>query len=463
MPLSFGQHQAEMTALRRCIFFPSFFVFFGKVAHAIHGIMFPYLLFGALVVSSAASISRVHIAGTTIQGREVAGSSEFLGIPFAKAERWKTPEDIAAADIASGTFNATTFGPCCPQIEAVFAPNQKEDCLNLNVFTKDPNAAALAPVLFFIHGGGGTTGCSAQSEPALYNGTNLIGRSPEPVVVVTVNYRLSVLSNLYLEDAIVDGLQARDWLSALRWVNKHISTFGGDPSRVTIFGQSMGANAVQQLAITPGGENLFHHFISESGTTSLATGYQNRSSADSTARKVAAQLNCTEAAPLDILACLNKLSAHDIQNGVGLAQLGNVVGGAMMPVYPTRAVEDGGSIRWVNGYHPINNQPHAFDYLHLLFAFDYLHLIICIWLLTSGCHFPHMDRRTSPSLTTMTMGWNDPDNFNLCASAAGQTAGPAVAAGYLAQVGAVLGVSCTGAVPVHTNHAVHSTHDALIM
>jgi para-nitrobenzyl esterase len=184
------------------------------------------LLFGALLGSAVASISIINVSGVTIKGKEVAGSSEFLGIPFAKAERWKIPEDIAVTDLAPDTFDATAFGPCCPQIDAVFAPNQKEDCLNLNVFTKDPHAKALAPVLFFIYGGGGTSGCSAQSEPALYNGTNLISRSPEPVVVVTFNYRLSVLANLYLEGAIVDGLQTRDWLSALRWVNKHISKFG---------------------------------------------------------------------------------------------------------------------------------------------------------------------------------------------------------------------------------------------
>ena len=81
-------------------------------------------------------------------------------------------------------INGTRFGPCCPQTAGIYAPDQHEQCLSLNVFAPHPppNASELAPVLFFIHGGGATTGCSAQSLPVLYNGSNLLARSALPAV-----------------------------------------------------------------------------------------------------------------------------------------------------------------------------------------------------------------------------------------------------------------------------------------
>ena len=193
-------------------------------------------------------------------GRATDYGTEYLGIPFATAARFQSPVDVALSHLPTN-FSATQFGPCCPQPPAVYVPSQSEDCLNLNVFTPQNNSTAeirsgdsgvesnLAPVLFFIHGGGGTTGCSAQSLPPLYNGTDLLSRSTTPVVVVTINYRLSVLGTLYIEGGIPDQLAIRDMLSALRWVQKYIHLFGGDSSRVLIFGESAGGNSVQQVCV----------------------------------------------------------------------------------------------------------------------------------------------------------------------------------------------------------------------
>ena len=294
--------------------------------------------------------------------------------------------DAEIAALPRGTtLDAAAFGPCCLQVPAVYAPNQAEACQNLNVYAPAAaDAANPAPVLFFIHGGGGTTGCSAQSLPALYNGTNLIAASATPVVVVTINYRLSVLANLYIEGGMPDGLQARDQMSALRWVQTHIGKFGGDPSRVLIFGESGGGNAVSQLSITPGADGLFHHFISESGTFPLATGYQNISTGNAAGRALASGLNCSQAAAADVVACLRALPAMTVQESARMAQLGIVVGvpGGLTPVYPFRAGT------------PI-----------------------------------------SASLKTATAGWNTPDIFVICGPEGSPTRKlPASAAeGYLAQ------------------------------
>jgi len=185
------------------------------------------LLLVLVALETATGDPMVNVSGKIILGVATASSSEFLGIPYATHERWGKPVDMLLADLAGDTLNATAFGPCCPQPAAVYAPNQREACLNLNVFTPHPLPVSIAPVLVFIHGGGGTTGCSAQSLPPLYNGTNLLSRSTEPVVVVTINYRLSVLASLYLEGAIADNLQSRDQISALRWVRANIASFGG--------------------------------------------------------------------------------------------------------------------------------------------------------------------------------------------------------------------------------------------
>ena len=360
------------------------------------------ILLLVLAAVGASRAPRLQVGRTTLIGKATRASTEFLGIPFATAERFGKPVD-AALGAVHGTLDATAFGPCCPQVAAIYAPNQQEQCLNLNVFAPKapPPPRGGAPVLLFIHGGGGTTGCSAQSNPPLYNGTNMLrrlaARGNSTAVIVTVNYRLSVLANLYLADgsggdaagdpagapALPDNLQVRDWTSALRWVRRHISAFGGDPSRVLIFGESAGGNAVQLLALAPGAAGLFQHVLSESGTFALATGFDNATTANAKSRAVAAHANCTQPVAADVLACLRARTAEEVQASAAMAQLAVVVGTEQVPRYPARSLAAGTGV--------------------------------------------------SAALQTVTAGWNTPDNFNLCASAAGRAAGPAQAAAYLAQ------------------------------
>ena len=170
-----------------------------------------------------------------------SGSCEFLGIPFATAQRLENPVDIASWD---DNFIATSYGPICPQtpgmLEMVFNMNSShmnEDCLNLNVFTpRIPTDGMSLPVLVWIHGGAYTNG--AGSIPC-YHGGSLASRE---TVVVTVNYRLGPLG--FLGDGNYGIL---DMLSALRWVKRNISAFGGNSDNVTIFGESAGGSAVLSL------------------------------------------------------------------------------------------------------------------------------------------------------------------------------------------------------------------------
>jgi para-nitrobenzyl esterase len=180
------------------------------------------------------------------------GSCEFLGIPFAAAHRLENPIDVPSW---SENFNATTYGPICPQTPGMLemalnmdASHMKEDCLNLNVFTpRTPTEGMSLPVLVWIHGGAYTNGAGSV---AWYHGASLASRE---TIVVTINYRLGPLG--FLGDGNYGTL---DMLSALRWVQRNISVFGGNEKNVTIFGESAGGSAVVSLLASPEIEGLAH-------------------------------------------------------------------------------------------------------------------------------------------------------------------------------------------------------------
>lgn len=213
--------------------------------------------------------SIVHIEAGTIQGaaRDDHGVLAFMGIPFAAPPvgdlRWRAPQSVPRWD---GIRDTTRPGNRC--ISALEndrepGPPRSEDCLNLNVWTATHTSRENRPVMVWIHGGGFQFGSSASSS---INGTHLARKG---VVVVTFNYRLGVFG--FLAHSALDregpsgnyGLQ--DQLAALRWVRANIAKFGGDPSNVTLFGESAGAHAVGILMGSPLAKGLFHKAIGESG------------------------------------------------------------------------------------------------------------------------------------------------------------------------------------------------------
>ena len=205
-----------------------------------------------------------------LQGKAVDGGAMFANIPFAApplgALRWKPP---AAAPRWTGVRAATAIGNACMQFAQgwndVDAAHASEDCLNLNVWT--PSLTGRRAVMVWIHGGGFSGG--AGNTP-LYDAGPLMRRG---VVVVTINYRLGVFGFLAHPQLTAEspyhasgnyGLE--DQIAALQWVKRNIAAFGGDPSNVTLFGQSAGSMSAALLAASPEAKGLFHRAILESGT-----------------------------------------------------------------------------------------------------------------------------------------------------------------------------------------------------
>jgi para-nitrobenzyl esterase len=208
-----------------------------------------------------------------LEGSEVGGGIlRFAGVPFARPPvgplRFRPPEK---PDPWVGTRPATTFAPVARQgpsvIEAMFGSQPEpssEDCLYLNVWTPALDDAR-RPVMVWIHGGGFIMG--SGSSP-IYDGATFVRRGD--VVLVTLNYRLAELGFSYLAHLDHDYAEAGncgilDQVAALDWVRDNVEAFGGDPSNVTIFGESAGGMSVGTLLGTPAAQGLFHKAIAQSG------------------------------------------------------------------------------------------------------------------------------------------------------------------------------------------------------
>ena len=209
----------------------------------------------------------VLVTGGQIRGAYSAlapGVMTFKGVPFAAAPtdelRWHPP---APVEPWSGVRDATTTGPMCIQ-ERGGDVAQSENCLFLNVWAPD-ETSELRPVMVWIHGGGYTGGSGSSS---LYDGTSFASRN---VVLVTINYRLNVFGFLaHPALSAESGHEASgnyglmDMVASLEWVRDNIASFGGDPDRVTVFGESAGGGAVMSLMLMPQAGGLFHRAIAQS-------------------------------------------------------------------------------------------------------------------------------------------------------------------------------------------------------
>jgi len=189
----------------------------------------------------------------------------YKGIPFAPPPvgnlRWKEPQPVASWQ---GVRDADKFGPDCMQ--SGNAANMSEDCLYLNVWTPAKSANEKVPVLVWIYGGGFNAG--ATSVPT-YSGEVLARKG---VVLVSISYRVGVLGFFAHPGLSAESPQhvsgnygLLDMIAGLEWVKKNIAAFGGDPAKVTIFGESAGGIAVSQLCASPLAKGLFEGAISESG------------------------------------------------------------------------------------------------------------------------------------------------------------------------------------------------------
>ncbi|KZV64181.1 carotenoid ester lipase precursor [Peniophora sp. CONT] len=256
---------------------------------------------GLAVLAAAAPGKRasptVTLDDGTFTGVTSGKVNKWLGIPFAKPPvgnlRFNLPEPV---DPYTGTQSVTAYGPACPQqsvdlplinglagdaidfivntIYGVIFPDD-EDCLTINVVAPTGvNSTSKLPVVAWIFGGGFELG-----SPSMYDGTVIVDRSiaiGEPVIYVSMNYRQAdrvytawgFLASQEVKDAGVGNLGLRDQRVALQWVQKYISNFGGDPSKVTIWGESAGAISVGMQMVANNGDNegLFRAGFMQSGS-----------------------------------------------------------------------------------------------------------------------------------------------------------------------------------------------------
>ena len=215
------------------------------------------------------SIEQGKIRGL-VQGEVVT----YKGIPYATPPigelRWKAPEPPAKWD---GVRDCFEFGAACPQnfipvaaaIPMAAVKSFSEDCLTLNVYRPANSTKEKLPVMVWIHGGGYVEGAASQG---LYEGSELAKRG---IVLVTINYRLGAfgfLAHPALSEESKQNISGNygilDQIQALRWVQRNIAAFGGDPDCVTVFGESAGGGSVICLMVSPLAKGLFHRAIAQS-------------------------------------------------------------------------------------------------------------------------------------------------------------------------------------------------------
>lgn len=285
--------------------------------------------------AQSADTPAVKIAQGTLAGTSEDGVAVFKGIPFAAppvgALRWRAPQPATGW---SGTRDASQFGPICPQAARRDMPDiltKSEDCLTLNIWSAEPNAAAKRPVMVWIYGGAFVQGGSAYP---FYDGTDLAKRG---VIVVTINYRLGYLG-FFAHPALArenpteptGNFGLMDQIAALKWVKANIAEFGGDPSNVTIFGESAGGISVNDLVASPEARGLFAKAISESGLGLLPT--PTLASAQSAAGDFATRMGAS-GDDMEVLAKLRGLSTDQIlaDQASNARTLTPVVDGKVLP------------------------------------------------------------------------------------------------------------------------------------
>ena len=286
-----------------------------------------------------------------VAGRVTTLGAEFLGIPFAVPPNRFEPPEPWTANFTGGLLNATSFTAQCPQphnpphehhkdLPASPPPLMSEDCLHLNVYV--PRRAAedvgLLPVLVWIHGGSLITGSAMMP---VYNASHLAVE--QRAVVVAMNYRLNVLGFSPVAESggrVVANNGFKDQQEALRWVQRHVTAFGGNASHVTIFGESAGGQSVAVQLVSPFSSGLFHAAICESGDVTSVNSLSTALNFTATLSKnvsCGTSLACLKAANVTALVHAFSVLSKNATNG----NCGAVVDGELLPASPVQMVQRG--------------------------------------------------------------------------------------------------------------------------
>lgn len=295
-----------------------------------------------LFAASSAVAQQVETKLGKVQGKQDGAVTAYLGIPFAAPPvgplRWREP---MPAGKWKGVRQATTFGPHCMQ-PPVFAdmifrdPGPSEDCLTLNIWTPAKDKSAKLPVMVWIYGGGYQGGSTSESRQ---DGAVL---ATNGVIVVTMNYRLGIFG-FFTHPALTAESPNKasgnygmlDQIAAFRWVKENIAAFGGDPSNVTIFGESAGSFAVSTHMASPIDKGLFQKAIGESGGafSSATLGMKTRAEAEQKDAEFASKVY-----HVDTLDALRAIPAQELLDRAtkpvkepDLIRFGPVVDGYLLP------------------------------------------------------------------------------------------------------------------------------------
>lgn len=307
-------------------------------------------LIAAALTASAATPDRVKTADGVVEGAgpQASGVRAFKGVPFAEAPtgelRWKEPQPVKSW---KGVRQALKFGPRCMQAPIFGDMNfrsdgMSEDCLYLNVWTPAKSGKERLPVLVYFYGGGFVAGDG--SEPR-YDGAEMAAKG---IVTVTVNYRLGVFGFMAHPELTKEsphhasGNEALlDQRAALRWVQRNIAAFGGDPKRVTIAGESAGSVAVSAQMASPLSKDLIAGAIGESGSIIATLGAVPLAQAEAAGTKFASELN---APTLAALRALSTQQVFDAATRGGFASIGRFsinVDGYFFPEDPAAIFNSG--------------------------------------------------------------------------------------------------------------------------
>lgn len=257
-------------------------------------------VFTKLVSSEILVLDDGLIEGSLMESRLGSTFHAFRGIPFAEPPignlRFKAPVPKTPW---AGVLNCTHYGAMCMQPRRV---EVSEDCLFLNVFTNNfPTVinVELKPVIVFIFGGGFELGAGDEYGPEY-----LMDRD---VLLVTFNYRLGPFGFLALDTPDIPGNAAmKDQVLALKWVQKNIHRFGGDPNKVTLAGLSAGAHSATGHMLSSMSEGLFHNVIAVSG--GLAWQKTLKKENMNSARILAERINCATETTESMIQCLSEVN-----------------------------------------------------------------------------------------------------------------------------------------------------------
>eukprot|EP00929_Paragymnodinium_shiwhaense_P015058 TRINITY_DN123067_c0_g1_i1.p1 TRINITY_DN123067_c0_g1~~TRINITY_DN123067_c0_g1_i1.p1 ORF type:complete len:614 (+),score=47.84 TRINITY_DN123067_c0_g1_i1:71-1912(+) len=300
------------------------------------------ILCWAFVAPTVATHPEATAACGRVRGTEdpASGAAAFLGIPYALpptgSRRWQPPIGVGTsqeehrAGCWTGVLDATTPGPACLQAGEYSKSGQasSEDCLRLHVHTKNLQQSrrsdgSLKPVLVWFHGGGLLEGSPFAIQSGFGAQANLT--SDNDVVVVSVQYRIGVagflslasLSSYHDPRKVSGNYGLLDGLEALKWIHANVAAFGGDPHRVTIWGQSSGGSMVLAILASPRSRGLVHGGVSMSGsphlnsTTSEAAEYWHR---EVVARTRCSSIGFAAKNEARLADCLLQLPAEDLLN-----------------------------------------------------------------------------------------------------------------------------------------------------